>query len=131
MDRLTQRINDRSGTAVLVGDLEEKYTAEELIDVLLARLAEYEDTGYSPNGVIALAEKVKKGTIEDKPSTTEKTEGSQGELAPCPFCGGKPYMQIRPTARKTKIYSVKCQCGAMHRFVDRRYKAVDQWNGRV
>ena len=131
MDRLTQRINDRSGTAVLVGDLEEKYTAEELIDVLLARLAEYEDTGYSPNGVIALAEKVKKGTIEDKPSATEKTEGSQCELAPCPFCGGKPYMQIRPTARKTKIYSVKCQCGAMHRFVDRRYKAVDQWNGRV
>lgn len=131
MDRLTQRINDRSGTAVLVGDLEEKYTAEELIDVLLARLAEYEDTGYSPNGVIALAEKVKKGTIEDKSSATTKTDGSQDELAPCPFCGGKPYMQIRPTARKTKIYSVKCQCGAMHRFVDRRYKAVDQWNGRV
>ena len=130
MERMTFRCSE-NGPVLLAGHLEEKYTVDQLVEVLLCKLAEYEDTGYSPNGVIALAEKVKKGTIEDKPSATAKTDGSQDELAPCPFCGGKPYMQIRPTARKTKIYSVKCQCGAMHRFVDGRYKAVDQWNGRV
>lgn len=52
------------------------------------------------------------------------------ELKPCPFCGKEPYIQSRPTARKTKIYSVKCRCGAMHKFVDRRYKAIDAWNNR-
>ena len=53
------------------------------------------------------------------------------ELKPCPFCGGTPYIQSRPTARKTKIYSVKCKCGAMHKFKDRRHKAIEVWNRRA
>ena len=55
----------------------------------------------------------------------------ENKLKPCPFCGGEPYIQSRPTARKTKIYSVKCRCGAMFKFVDRRYKAIEAWNRRA
>lgn len=53
------------------------------------------------------------------------------KLKPCPFCGGEAYIQSLPTARKTKIYSVKCRCGVMFRFMDRKYKAIEAWNRRA
>lgn len=53
------------------------------------------------------------------------------ELKPCPFCGGKPYMQSHPIAQNKKQYAVECRCGARFFFFDRRYKAVEAWNKRA
>lgn len=53
MERMTQRIRG-TGDALLSSHLEEKYTAEELIDILLARLASYEDTGLTPAQILVM-----------------------------------------------------------------------------
>lgn len=45
MERLTQNY---CGDVLIAAHLEEKYTAEQLIDILAARLAEYEDLGLEP-----------------------------------------------------------------------------------
>lgn len=66
MERLTQRIDGYEG-AILASDMEEKFTADELIDILLGRLAEYEDTGYSPNDITGFAGTLEKfsGTVKE------------------------------------------------------------------
>lgn len=53
------------------------------------------------------------------------------ELKPCPFCGKEPHIQRRPTAQKKCIYSVKCHCGILTHFMDRKYKAIEAWNRRA
>ena len=50
MERITFRTKD--GVALLHPSLNEKYTADELIDVLLDKLAAYEDTGLCPETII-------------------------------------------------------------------------------
>ena len=52
MKRLTERL--KTGDVIMAPEYEEKYTAEEWIDVLQERLAAYEDTGLTPEGVEAL-----------------------------------------------------------------------------
>lgn len=49
MERLTQRI--KTGEVLMASEHEEKYTTEEWICVLQDRLAAYEDTGLTPEGV--------------------------------------------------------------------------------
>lgn len=49
MERLTQRI--KTGEVLMASEYEEKYTTEEWICVLQDRLAVYEDTGLTPEGV--------------------------------------------------------------------------------
>lgn len=56
MERLTQWFGAGSDRVFgLNPELEEKYTAGELIDVLLKRVAAYEDTGLEPERVAELA----------------------------------------------------------------------------
>nr|DAJ97165.1 MAG TPA: hypothetical protein [Caudoviricetes sp.] len=52
MKRLTQRL--RTGEVLMASEYEEKYTEQEWISVLQVRLAAYEDTGLTPEEVIAL-----------------------------------------------------------------------------
>lgn len=54
MERLTQWFDKK--VAGIAASLEEKYTAEELIDILANRLAAYEDTGVEPQGVLTAIE---------------------------------------------------------------------------
>lgn len=51
MDRLTWR--DAIGQALLAPEFNDKYDALELIDILLDRLAAYEDTGLTPEEIMA------------------------------------------------------------------------------
>lgn len=53
------------------------------------------------------------------------------KLKPCPFCGRKPHIQKNPTGQNEAAFAVKCTCGVLTRFQDRRYKAVDIWNRRA
>lgn len=53
MERLTQWFDKK--VAGIAASLEEKYTAEELIDILANRLAAYEDTGLTPEEVKLIA----------------------------------------------------------------------------
>lgn len=53
------------------------------------------------------------------------------ELKPCPFCGGKPFMQSHPVAQGKKQWSVQCRCGARFFFMDRKYKAIEAWTRRA
>ena len=52
MERLTQRL--RTGEVLMAPEYEEKYTAEEWIDVLQDRLAAYEDTHMMPADVMSM-----------------------------------------------------------------------------
>lgn len=52
MKRLTQRL--RTGEVLMASEYEEKYTEQEWISVLQVHLAAYEDTGLTPEEVIAL-----------------------------------------------------------------------------
>ena len=74
MSRLTQRIG-AEGVAIIVSDLEEKYTAEELIDILLARLAAYEDTGYEPCEIPPIVAMVNDLQKKAEPLIRAKNEG--------------------------------------------------------
>lgn len=49
MERLTCWLTD--GVAGIASALEEKYTAEKVIDILALRLAAYEDTGLAPKEI--------------------------------------------------------------------------------
>lgn len=53
------------------------------------------------------------------------------KLKPCPFCGKDPYIQKHPESQRKAIYAVKCYCGVLTRFQDRKYKAVEIWNKRA
>ena len=53
------------------------------------------------------------------------------ELKPCPFCGGKPYIGRCFGSSQRNRYSVKCRCGVLTQFFDRRYKAIEAWNRRA
>ena len=49
---MSERYTKRSGDMVLLADIADgKYTAGELIDLLLRQLADYEDSGLTPEGV--------------------------------------------------------------------------------
>lgn len=54
MDRLTQWFDKK--VAGIAASLEEKHTAEQLIDILANRLAAYEDTGLEPETIISAKE---------------------------------------------------------------------------
>lgn len=54
MERLTQRL--RTGEVLMASEYEEKYTEQEWISVLQDRLADYEDTGLTPELVRETAE---------------------------------------------------------------------------
>lgn len=58
MDRLTER--NKLGEALLSANLNEKYEPLELIDILLDRLAAYEDTGLSPEELDNLCRQMSK-----------------------------------------------------------------------
>lgn len=51
MDRLTRRI---PGAVLLADDIDGRYTANEVIDMLAERLADYEETGLTPEDIKAL-----------------------------------------------------------------------------
>lgn len=53
------------------------------------------------------------------------------KLKPCPFCGGKPYINSHPIAQRKKQWAVQCRCGARFFFFDRKYKAIEAWNRRA
>lgn len=53
MERLTQRYGN---DVLIAAHIEEKYTAEQLIDILAARLAEYEDLSLDPKELWMLIE---------------------------------------------------------------------------
>lgn len=53
------------------------------------------------------------------------------KLKPCPFCGKEPYVQRYPTGQNKAQFAVKCHCGVLTRFFDRRYKATEVWNRRT
>ena len=55
MQRLTKRIRGVRGIALLSDELDGKYKAEQVIDLLANKLADYEDLGYDPVEVRALA----------------------------------------------------------------------------
>ena len=50
MERLTQRI--KTGEVLMASEYEEKYTTEEWICMLQDRVADYEDTGLTPEQVV-------------------------------------------------------------------------------
>lgn len=52
MDRLTTRI---AGEAIMAFEHEEKHTLPEWLDIVHARLADYEDTGLTPEEITAMA----------------------------------------------------------------------------
>lgn len=58
---------------------------------------------------------------------------TQREMKPkiCPFCGKEPYIRKIPTGQNKADYAVKCCCGVLTRFFDRRYKAIEAWNRRA
>lgn len=62
MERLTQWFGFGKGcrAAGIASHLEEKHTAEELVDVLAARLADYEDTGLEPDDIKAMYSSIEK-----------------------------------------------------------------------
>ncbi len=67
---------------------------------------------------------------------------TEADAKPCPFCGGKPYMQYdirypRPKCEPTQAYEVFCsneKC-IMYRqdgvYYLEKKEALNAWNGRV
>lgn len=54
-----ERLTTRCGNLALIADsLEGKYKAEQVIDILAERLADYEDTGLAPEEVVAMKEEL-------------------------------------------------------------------------
>ena len=53
------------------------------------------------------------------------------KLKPCPFCGGKPFLNSHYIAQSKKQWAVNCRCGARFFFQDRGYKAIEAWNRRA
>lgn len=52
------------------------------------------------------------------------------ELKHCPFCGRQPYVQKCYTGQNKTSFSIKCRCGVLTHFKNRKYEAVDIWNRR-
>ena len=52
-------------------------------------------------------------------------------LKPCPFCGGKPFVNKCRDVKGNRFYSVKCHCGVLTRFHDRQHKVIEVWNRRA
>lgn len=64
MERLTQRI--KTGEVLMASEHEEKYTTEEWICMLQVRLADYEDTGLTPERVVWMKEVIEIAFDHDK-----------------------------------------------------------------
>lgn len=56
---------------------------------------------------------------------------SEKRMKPCPFCGKDPYVQKHYISQNKAQYAIKCRCGVLTHFYDRRYKAVEIWNRRT
>ena len=111
MNRLTQRIGV-NGVAILASDMEEKFTAEELIDILLARLADYEDTGYEPCEIRPIDAMVKDLQEKAEPLIRAKNEG---RLVEHPCKDGDPVWIIDWCSKKYKGYRCSCDCSCGQR----------------
>lgn len=64
MERLTQRI--KTGEVLMASEHEEKYTTEEWICMLQDRLADYEDSGVTPERVVWMKEVIEIAFDHDK-----------------------------------------------------------------
>lgn len=80
MERLT--IRDRENNALLAPEHEERHTAEELIDLLLSRLAAYEDTGLTPEEIEHLRKEYRSIASQ---LTDYRAAHVQGRLVDIPF----------------------------------------------
>lgn len=49
------------------------------------------------------------------------------ELLPCPFCGGKPVINLYPTGDK----SVYCPFCKVETFIGEKMKVTEAWNRRT
>ena len=59
MERLTTRC---CGAVLIADSIDGKYSASEVIDILAARLADYEDTGLTPEEIKAMSGTIKART---------------------------------------------------------------------
>lgn len=116
MERLTQRPNGYK-YALLTSELEEKFTAEQLVDILLVRLAEYEDTGYAPEEIKAMAAKINDLKKEAEPLIRARNEDRLDEH-PCKV--GDPVWVIDWCGKLYKGYSCPYGCSSGQR--DRAFR---------
>ena len=106
MDRLTRRV---CGTTMIADAIDGKYTAEKLIDILVERLAAYEETGMTPEDVADAKKMIEKDvafevskicTIEETtiPRLREMAEADkEGRLVVLPCKLGTPIWWIDVT----------------------------------
>lgn len=79
-----ERYTKRSGNGVLLVDtIDGKYTVYELVDVLLQQLADYEDTGLSPEGVKDLQFRVRAAELQTGASLHHVIDLIKAERAGC------------------------------------------------
>ena len=53
------------------------------------------------------------------------------KLKPCPFCGGEAKLNRQITPLGKKQWTVKCDCGVLFHYRNRRWKAIEAWNRRA
>ena len=79
-----ERYTKRSGNGVLLVDtIDGKYTVYELVDVLLQQLADYEDTGLSPEGVKDMQFRVRAAELQTGSSLHHVIDLIKAERAGC------------------------------------------------
>lgn len=101
MNRMTQRIPD-SG-AIIASNLEEKHTAEKLIDLLCERLAMYEDTALEPGEVFDL-KKVNDDLAKNVQELTDRVTSLRTQLERYDALQRNGQLQIAPCAIGQKIF---------------------------
>ena len=74
MHRLTKRMKGVKGFALLSDELDGKYTPDQVIDLLANKLADYEDLGYDPVEIRALAASFNAMKAEAAPLIKAKIE---------------------------------------------------------
>lgn len=74
MHRLTKRMKGVKGFALLSDELDGKYTPDQVIDLLANKLADYEDLGYDPVEIRALAASFNAMKAEAAPLIRAKVE---------------------------------------------------------
>lgn len=112
MERLTTRMY---GQPLMALDHEEKHTMAEWVDMLQARLCEYEDTGLAPKQINGLrAGALRSDKTMHKAYNTALARRHYG--ATCPRCGGL----LGVAYHEDRLYSVKCESCEILTLVEAR-----------
>lgn len=108
-----ERYTRRSGDMVLLADaLDGKYTVGELIDVLLQQLADYEDTGLTPEGVKDLQFRARAAELQAGASLHHVIDLVQAEKAgrllilPCKV-GATVYILQNDEVREATVWNIE------------------------